>query len=45
MGKVITRKWAIILEDLTTKDSGPYTCKLCNINGCISHTTILKVEG
>lgn len=44
-GKVQIRKWAIILEDLTPKDSGNYTCKLCNIHGCIEHTTHLQVLG
>ncbi|XP_031617261.1 fibroblast growth factor receptor homolog 1-like isoform X2 [Contarinia nasturtii] len=44
MGTVQYKKWAIILEDLTTKDAGDYTCKLCNIHGCIDHTTKLLVE-
>ncbi|XP_031618844.1 fibroblast growth factor receptor 3-like isoform X2 [Contarinia nasturtii] len=44
MGTVQYKKWAIILEDLTPKDAGDYTCKLCNIHGCIDHTTKLLVE-
>ncbi|KAL4112399.1 hypothetical protein QTP88_016198 [Uroleucon formosanum] len=35
-------QWAIILEDLVTTDSGNYTCKVSNENGCIDFT--YKVE-
>lgn len=42
---VIHRKWAIILEDLTPEDSGAYMCKVCNLHGCINHTTRLQVQG
>ncbi|XP_055299555.1 fibroblast growth factor receptor homolog 1-like isoform X3 [Sitodiplosis mosellana] len=42
-GKVQFRKWAIILEDLTPKDTGHYTCKVCNIHGCIEHSTHVEV--
>lgn len=35
-------QWAIILEDLVTADSGNYTCKVSNENGCIDFT--YKVE-
>lgn len=45
MGKVLFKKWAIILEDLTTQDKGHYTCKLCNKHGCIKHTFRLEVTG
>lgn len=39
------RKWAIIVEDLTQDDIGIYTCKICNIHGCIDHSTKLDVTG
>lgn len=45
MGQVNLRKWAIVLEELVTKDSGHYTCRICNIHGCIEHTTRLDVIG
>lgn len=45
MGNVQKRKWAIILEDLTPKDNGRYKCRICNIYGCIEHTTRLDVKG
>lgn len=45
MGKVVFKKWAIILEDLTTQDKGDYTCKLCNKHGCINHKFRLEVTG
>lgn len=44
-GQVVYRKWAIILEDLTQKDSGAYTCTVCNLHGCANHTTQLRVQG
>lgn len=44
-GQAVYRKWAIILEDLTQKDSGAYTCKVCNLHGCVNHTTQLRVQG
>lgn len=45
MGQVTYRKWGIILEDLVPKDSGQYTCTLCNIHGCINFTAKLDVKG
>lgn len=45
VGKVTFRKWAIVLEDLVPKDSGHYTCELCNVFGCIKHRTRLDVKG
>lgn len=45
VGKVSYTKWAIILEDLTSKDSGSYVCKVCNIHGCILHSFRLIVQG
>lgn len=44
-GRVDYRKWAIIMEDLTEKDSGAYVCKVCNLHGCVIHTTQLQVHG
>lgn len=44
-GKVSYQKWGVVLEDLTPRDSGIYTCKVCNIHGCIEHNTMLKVQG
>lgn len=43
--KVQLRKWAIIVEDLKQNDTGIYTCKICNIHGCIDHSTKLDVTG
>lgn len=45
MGKVKKSKWAIVLEDLVPKDTGNYTCIVCNSYGCISHNTRLLVKG
>ncbi|XP_050053861.1 fibroblast growth factor receptor 4-like isoform X1 [Aphis gossypii] len=42
LGIVRYTQWAIILEDLVTTDSGNYTCKVINENGCIDFT--YKVE-
>lgn len=45
MGKVKYKKWAINLEDIIPSDSGNYTCRACNSQGCIDFTTKLVVEG
>lgn len=45
MGKVKYFKSAIVLEDLIPKDSGKYTCIVCNLYGCITHATELRVKG
>lgn len=45
VGTVRQLKWTIILENLTPNDSGSYTCKVCNSNGCIEYTTQIEVEG
>lgn len=45
MGVVSLRKWGIVLEELVPKDSGNYTCTICNYKGCINFTTILRVKG
>ncbi|CAL1679771.1 unnamed protein product [Lasius platythorax] len=38
LGTAIRTKWTLRLEDLVTKDSGNYTCIVCNHLGCINHT-------
>lgn len=38
-------QWAIVLEDLVTSDSGNYTCKVCNDNGCIDFTSKVEIIG
>lgn len=45
VGRVLTKKWSIVLEDLVPKDSGSYTCKVCNPHDCITHTYKLIVQG
>lgn len=45
LGSVQVNKMGITLEDLIPADSGNYTCKICNIHGCISHSTKLEVSG
>lgn len=45
MGVVSLRKWGIVLEELVPKDSGNYTCTICNYKGCINFTAILSVKG
>lgn len=32
------------MKNLASDDSGYYTCELCNIHGCITHTTHLIIE-
>ncbi|XP_055613302.1 fibroblast growth factor receptor 3-like [Uranotaenia lowii] len=44
MGVVKYVRWSIVLEDLVVKDSGTYTCNVCNSFGCISFTTKLMVK-
>ncbi|KAL0134594.1 hypothetical protein PUN28_001414 [Cardiocondyla obscurior] len=38
LGTAIKNKWTLRLEDLVTKDSGNYTCIVCNYLGCINYT-------
>jgi len=45
LGTVIRTKWTLRLEDLVTKDSGNYTCIVCNYLGCINHTFKVDVIG
>lgn len=45
MGQVQYAKWGISLEDLIPSDSGAYTCKICNIHGCINYTSKVEVTG
>lgn len=45
LGIVRYTQWAIILEDLVTTDSGNYTCKVSNENGCIDFTYKVEIIG
>lgn len=45
MGQVQYSKWAMTMEDLIPADHGEYTCKICNIHGCISFSSKLEVSG
>lgn len=45
MGTVRYSQWGIVLEDLVKGDSGNYTCKVCNKNGCIDFTYKVDVVG
>jgi hypothetical protein len=45
MGQVQSGKWSISLEDLIPSDSGSYTCKICNVHGCINSTSKVVVTG
>lgn len=45
LGGISMARWALTLEDLITQDSGNYTCKVCNIMGCIEFTFTLDVIG
>ncbi|XP_076261821.1 fibroblast growth factor receptor homolog 1-like isoform X2 [Rhynchophorus ferrugineus] len=38
LGDVKYSHWTLTLEDLVTNDNGNYTCKVCNIVGCIEYT-------
>ncbi|XP_011160426.1 fibroblast growth factor receptor homolog 1 isoform X2 [Solenopsis invicta] len=38
LGVAVRAKWSLRLEDVVTKDSGNYTCIVCNYLGCINHT-------
>ncbi|XP_055716088.1 fibroblast growth factor receptor homolog 1-like isoform X3 [Phlebotomus papatasi] len=51
-GQPITRKFGLVnygkraltLEDLVLEDAGNYTCHVCNILGCVNHTTDLHIK-
>lgn len=45
LGTVIQTKWTLRLEDLVTKDSGNYTCIVCNYLGCINYTFKVDIIG
>lgn len=45
MGQVSYLKWGISMEDLIPTDSGAYTCKICNVHGCINFTSKVEVTG
>ncbi|XP_049864650.1 fibroblast growth factor receptor 3-like isoform X1 [Schistocerca gregaria] len=38
LGVISYRRWSMNLEDLTTFDSGNYSCVVCNELECINHT-------
>jgi len=44
-GYITYTQWAIILNNLTTEDSGNYTCKVVNEKGIIDFTYIVVVKG
>ncbi|XP_077290704.1 fibroblast growth factor receptor homolog 1-like [Arctopsyche grandis] len=43
LGVIKYSRWTMTLEDLVTKDSGNYTCLICNKFGCIDFTFKLDV--
>lgn len=45
LGTAIKTKWTLRLEDLVTKDSGNYTCIVCNRLGCINYTFKVDIIG
>lgn len=45
LGTAIRTKWTLRLEDLVPKDSGNYTCIVCNHLGCINHTFKVDIIG
>lgn len=45
LGTAIRTKWTLRLEDLVTKDSGNYTCIVCNYLGCINYTFKVDIIG
>jgi len=44
-GNITYTQWAIILNNLTTEDSGNYTCKVVNEKGIIFFTYKVEVKG
>lgn len=44
-GRLTHGKWMITLVNLVAEDIGNYTCTVCNIAGCQSHTTELELTG
>lgn len=45
LGTLIRSKWTLRLEDVVPKDSGNYTCIVCNYLGCINHTFKVDIIG
>ncbi|XP_005177245.1 fibroblast growth factor receptor homolog 1 [Musca domestica] len=43
MGKVTYKKWSMQMDDAITKDSGVYKCRICNVHGCIEHSTKITI--
>lgn len=42
--RVNRAQWYILIENLQPSDAGYYTCNVCNVVGCISHSTKLEVQ-
>lgn len=42
---VESKHWTLIVQDLTLKDTGNYTCVICNVHGCVNFTTYLRIKG
>ncbi|CAH0556084.1 unnamed protein product [Brassicogethes aeneus] len=43
LGNFKVSKYHATIEDLIVDDNGNYTCKVCNVLGCISYSFILEV--
>lgn len=37
--------WSFMKSDLTSADSGDYTCSVCNVKGCVAKSFKVKVSG
>jgi hypothetical protein len=45
LSNVRYRQWSIEMEDTAVRDSGNYTCIVCNVIGCISFTFEVDIKG